>query len=118
VTATIRKASAALRAVLQRSKIELLKESRADEAVPCVRATATVAQIRRLAENKAVGAILFDDVSAINDLADSIAVARSDRAHAAGFDGTGIRVAIVGQVIGSTLSLIFESMFKTIIVNW
>ena len=49
--------------------------------MPCVRATATSAQIRRLAENKAVGAIHFDDVSAINDLADSIAVARSDRAH-------------------------------------
>ena len=33
-------------------------------------------------QNKAVGAIHFDDISAINDLGDSIAVARSDRAHA------------------------------------
>src|SRR5512132_1985816 len=113
VTATIRKASAALRAVLQRSKIKLLKESRADEVVPSVRATATVAQIRRLAENKAVGAILFDDVSAINDLADSIAVARSDRAHAAGFDGTGIRVAVFESGPSVTTNLVFAGRFTS-----
>ena len=59
VAATIRKASAALRTVLQRSKIKVLKESRSDEAVPFVRATATVAQIRDMAGNKAVGAILL-----------------------------------------------------------
>ena len=113
VTATIRKAAAALRAVLQRSKIKLLKESRADETVPCVRATATVAQIRRLAENKAVGAILFDDVSAINDLADLIAVARSDRAHAAGFDGTGIRVAVFESGPSVTTNLVFAGRFTS-----
>jgi hypothetical protein len=37
---------------------------------------------------------VFDDARAINDLGDSIAVARSDKVHALGFDGSGIRVAV------------------------
>jgi Subtilase family len=111
VLATIRKASAALRTVLQRSKIKVLKESRSDEAVPFVRATATVAQIREMARNKAVGAIYFDDVSAVTDLADSIAVARSDRAHLAGFDGTGIRVAVFESGPSVTTNLVFADRF-------
>ena len=111
VLATIRKASAALRTVLQRSKIKVLKESRSDEAVPFVRATATVAQIREMARNKAVGAIHFDDVSAVTDLADSIAVARSDRAHLAGFDGTGIRVAVFESGPSVTTNLVFADRF-------
>ncbi len=111
LAATLRKTSAALRTVLQRSKIGISREGQLDEAVPCIRATATVAQIRRLAENKAVGAILFDDVSAINDLGDSIAVARSDRAHLAGFDGTGIRVAVFEDGPSDTTNLTFANRF-------
>jgi hypothetical protein len=113
VAATIRKASAALRTVLQRSKIKVVKESRTDDAAPFVRATATVAQIRRLAGNAAVGAIYFDDVSAVNDLADSIAVARSDRAHALGFDGTGIRVAVFESGPNVTTNLSFAARFTS-----
>ena len=71
------------------------------------------AQILRLAANKAVGAILFDDVSAINDLGDSIAVARSDRAHSAGFDGTGIRVAVWEDGPSVTTNLTFAGRFTT-----
>ena len=113
VDATLRKTTAALRATLQRSKIGMAREGQLDEAVPCIRATATVAQIRRLAENKAVGAILFDDVSAINDLGNSIAVARSDRAHSAGFDGTGIRVAVFEDGPSDTTNLTFAGRFTT-----
>ena len=113
VAAVLRKASASLRAVLQRSEIKVLKEGRTDESIPCVRATATVAQIRNLAGNRAVGAIHFDDVSAINDLTDSIAVARSDRAHLAGFDGTGIRVAVWEDGPSVTTNLTFAGRFTT-----
>jgi hypothetical protein len=113
VAAALRKASASLRAVLQRSEIKVLKVSEADASIPCVRATATVAQIRKLAGNKAVGAIHFDDVSAINDLTDSIAVARSDRAHLAGFDGTGIRVAVFEDGPSVTTNLTFAGRFTT-----
>ena len=111
VDARIRKASADLRTALQRAKIEVVREKRTDETVPCVRASATVKQIRSLAENKAVGVILFDDVSEITDLGDSIAVARSDRAHAAGFDGTGIRVAVFESGPSVTTNLVFAGRF-------
>ena len=72
-----------VRTVLQRSKDRDREgERQVDEAVPSVRAIATVEQIRRAgAGTKSIGAIHLDDTSAINDLGDSIAVARSDRAH-------------------------------------
>ncbi len=110
---TLRKAGAGLRAALQRSKVELVKQDRPDEAVPCVRATATVEQIRSLAKSQAVGAILFDDTSAITDLGDSIAVARSNGAHLAGFDGTGIRVAVWEDGPSVTTNLAFAGRFTT-----
>ena len=113
VTATLRKASDGVRTILQRAQIDLAKEDKPDDAVPAVRATATVAQIRRLAESKAIGVILFDDVTAINDLGDSIAVARSDRAHLAGFDGTGIRVAVWEDGPSVTTNLTFAGRFTT-----
>jgi len=113
VTATLRKASDALRTILQRAQVEIAKDDTPDDAVPIVRATATVAQIRTLAANKAVGVIFFDDVSAINDLGDSIAVARSDRAHNAGFDGTGIRVAVWEDGPSVTTNLTFAGRFTT-----
>jgi hypothetical protein len=113
VVATLRKAGESLRATLQRAQIELPKDDKPDEALPFVRASATVAQIRRLAENKAVGVIFFDDVSAINDLGDSIAVARSDRAHLAGFDGTGVRVAVWEDGPSVTTNLTFAARFSS-----
>jgi hypothetical protein len=113
VIATLRKAGEGLRTVLQRAQIEMPKDQQPDEAAPFIRATATVAQIRRLAENKAVGVIFFDDVSHVTDLGDSIAVARSDRAHVAGFDGTGVRVAVWESGPSDTSNLTFAGRFTT-----
>lgn len=113
VLATLRKTGEALRTTLQRAQIEVAKDDKVDEATPFVRATATVAQIRRLAENKAVGVIFFDDVSAYNDLGNSIAVARSDRAQQAGFDGTGIRVAVWEDGPSVVTNLSFAGRFTT-----
>ena len=113
LAAQLRKASADVRTVLQRSKIKIAREGHVDEAVPSVRAVATVGQIRRLAQNKSIGAIHFDDTTAINDLGDSIAVARSDAAHAAGFDGTGIRVAVFEDGPSVTTNLSFANRFTT-----
>lgn len=111
VAAAIRRASASLRTALRRSKMENVRARQADEMMPFVRAGATPAQIRRLAENKAVGVILFDDPTVINDLGDSIAVARSDRAHTAGFDGSGIRVAVFEDGPSVTTNLSFAGRF-------
>ena len=113
VLATLRKAGESLRTTLQRAQVELAKSDTVDEAAPFVRATATVAQIRRLAESKAVGVIFFDDVSAFNDLGNSIGVARSDRAQLAGFDGTGIRVAVWEDGPSVLTNLSFAGRFTT-----
>jgi hypothetical protein len=88
---------------------------RADQAgdIPFVRAMATPAQIRKLADDDAVGVILFDDPTAIPDLGTSIAIARSDRVHAAGFDGTGIRVAVWEDGPSVTTNLTFAGRFTT-----
>lgn len=110
---TLRSAVAELTDALQRSKIELVAEDRPDDGVPCVRGTATVEQIRRLAESDGIGVIFFDDTSAITDLGNSIAVARSDRAHSAGFDGTGIRVAVWEDGPSVTTNLAFADRFTT-----
>ncbi len=113
VAESLRSAVAELRKTLQNAKLELAKEERPDEAIPCVRATATVAQIRSLATDKTIGAILLDDTTAINDLGDSIAVARSNSAHLAGFDGTGIRVAVWEDGPSVTTNLAFAGRFTT-----
>ena len=110
---TLRNASTDLRAVLQRVQAELVKESHTDDVVPSVRAIADVQQIRALAAAPEVGVILFDDTTAINDLANSIAIARSDRAHQAGFDGTGIRVAVWEDGPNDTTNLTFVGRFTT-----
>jgi hypothetical protein len=110
---TLRQPVAELRASLARSRIATAREQRPDDGVPYVQATATAEQIRRLAEIDAVGVIFFDDTSAVNDLGDSIAVARSDRAHLAGFDGTGIRVAVWESGPSVTTNLTFAGRFTT-----
>lgn len=113
VASIIRRASGSLRTALQRSKMEVITARQVDETMPFVRAISTPAQIRKLADNKVVGVILFDDPTAINDLVDSIAVARSDLAHIAGFDGTGIRVAVFEDGPSVTTNLSFAGRFTT-----
>ena len=68
-------------------KLPSQRETR-DDGVPAVHVTATPDQIRKLARSSTVGAVFLDDRTAITDLGDSIAVAHSDSAHNAGFDGT------------------------------
>ena len=80
---------------------------------PFIRASATADQIRELAASEIVGAIYFDDTTEILDLGNSIAVARSDQAHAAGFDGTGIRVAVWESGPSDTTDLDFEDRFTS-----
>jgi hypothetical protein len=89
--AVVRKAVTSLRRSLGRAQV---KVSGAEPAAPVVYAEATSDQIRRIAAMDAVGVVLFDDRTAILDLDDSIAVARSNAAHALGFDGTGVNVAV------------------------
>lgn len=109
----LRKQSAGLLKALQRYEIALSRDPGPDDGVPCVRLAATPAQLRALSQDKAVGVIHFDDVTAINDLGNSIAVARSDRAHTAGFDGTGVRVAVWESGPSDTTNLKFAGRFSS-----
>jgi hypothetical protein len=111
IGADIRKRSGQMREALGRYKIDLDKADAADEHAVPLRASATAEQIRALAHNDAVGAIHFDDRSAITDLGNSISIARTDRAHLAGFDGTGIRVAVWEDGPSDTTDLSFAARF-------
>jgi hypothetical protein len=113
VAASLEKSMTTLRKALQRRKVKVPRGGQADESVPFLRLTATAAQLRELARDENVGVIHFDDASAINDLKDSIAVARSDLAHNAGFDGTGIRVAVFESGPSDTTDLSFAGRFTS-----
>ena len=52
------------------------------------------AQILSLTHSNEIGSVHLNDSEAINDLSNSIAIARSDRVQGAGFDGKGVRVAV------------------------
>jgi hypothetical protein len=114
VTELVRRARGELATLLKRAGIESRPKTGSDaEDQPFIHATATVGQIRELAQSDLIGAILFDDTSEIPDLGDSIAIARSDRAHTAGFDGTGIRVAVWESGPSVTTNLVFANRFTT-----
>lgn len=107
------KAMGRLRTVLRRTKIQLPKADGGEEGFQPVRVVVSAAQIRGLARHEDIGGVFLDDPSAITDLGDSVAVARSDRAHLAGFDGTGIRVAVWEDGPSVTTNLDFEGRFTT-----
>ena len=52
------------------------------------------AQIMNLMHSDEVGSVHLNDSTAINDLSNSVAIARSDRVQGAGYDGKGVRVAV------------------------
>ena len=115
VTEQLKEARSGLADAARKAGVRFVKEAeaRADDGVPCISTEATVAQIRELARNEAVGAIYFDDQTVINDLANSINIARSSQAHLAGFDGTGIRVAVWEDGPRDTSDLDFEARFSS-----
>lgn len=108
------RARSAMVTSLRRAGIKLPSQRKSrDDGVPAVHVTATAEQIRKLGRMPSVGAVLLDDPTAILDLADSIAVAHSDTAHALGFTGTGIRVAVWEDGPSVTTNLVFAGRFST-----
>ncbi len=98
---------------LDRHGVSVRDDSRRDAGLPLVTAEVTAEQLRALSRDEAVGAIYFDDRTAINDLGDSIAIARSSQAHALGFDGTGVRVAVFEGGPSDTTNLSFERRYTS-----
>lgn len=103
----------ALMDVASKAGLRMAKREKPNPALPYISTEATVGQIRELARQDAVGAIFFDDRTARTDLANSISVAHSDQAHLAGFDGTGIRVAVWENGPKDTTDLVFAGRFSS-----
>lgn len=95
------------------AELGAVEEGRRDDDVPMVHASLTRAQIERLAREEAVGVVLLDDRTAVTDLGNSIAVARSDRAQNLGFDGTGVRVAVFEDGPSDTSNLQLAGRFTS-----
>jgi len=112
VAALIERARDTLQTAMRGARLEILQDETASDA-PFLRARMTAAQIRDLSGNEAVGVLHFDDPSEILDLGNSISVARSDLAHNAGYDGTGIRVAVWETGPSVTTNLVFADRFTT-----
>ena len=71
------------------------------------------AQIISLTHSNEIGSVHLNDSEAINDLSNSIAIARSDRVQGAGFDGTGVRVAVFEDGPSDLTDIPVASQFTT-----
>jgi Subtilase family len=87
-------------------------EARPFGSAPMVEAEVSVAQLRDLARSDAVGAVFLREEEAIEDLGTSISIARSDRAHNLGFDGTGIDVAVWEEGPDNVTNLDIDGRFS------
>jgi len=77
-----------------------------------VHATIMAKHVETLAQSNSVGAILLDDRNGIHDLADSIAIARSDQVRTnTGYTGEGVRVAVYEAGPSDTTDLKFEDRY-------
>jgi Subtilase family len=107
--ARVKRATAGLQRALRRRGLE----GRPAGIAPMVEAEVTVAALRQLARSDAVGAVFLREEEPVFDLGSSIAVARSDRAHTLGFDGTGVNVAVWERGPDSTTNLDIDGRFTT-----
>ena len=84
-----------------------------DELAPVVTMALPVSAIRGLARNASIGALLLHEEEGIDDLEDSIAVARSAVVHAAGETGAGVRVAVWENGPTSNADLVIAGRYET-----
>lgn len=88
------------------------REYRHDQIMPVVYASLTRAQIEELVKDREVVGVFLDEREGIMDLANSIAIANSDNAHALGIDGTGIKVAVWEDGPDVTTNLSISAAYK------
>lgn len=86
---------------------------RVDEAAPLVTIRVPASAVRGLANRDDVAGLFLHEVEGIEDLDDSIDVARSDVVHAAGETGSGVRVAVWEGGPTSTANLVIAGRFTT-----
>jgi hypothetical protein len=80
---------------------------RIDDVAPVVVVSLPAELVREMAESDLVAGVFLHRTEGIVDLTDSIAIARSDDAHSAGFTGSGVRVAVYedGPDVTTNLSI-------------
>ncbi|WP_378514976.1 S8 family serine peptidase [Nonomuraea dietziae] len=84
------------------------------DRVPLLQATLSADQIRALAQADTVGAIFLDNPTGVeDDLGDSIAVARTDKAHSLGYIGTDVTVAVWEGAPKSETDLAISARFTS-----
>jgi hypothetical protein len=91
-------------------KVEVV---RLDELAPMATIRANAATLRELAARDEVLGLFLHEEQGIDDLDDSIDVARSDVVHAAGETGSGVRVAVWEDGPTSTADLVIAGRFTT-----
>ncbi len=97
-------------AALQGNEAKLV---RVDEVAPVVVVSVPASRVRALAESDLVAGVFLHQTKGIEDLTASIAIARSDAAHTAGFTGTGVRVAVYEDGPDVTTNLDIEDRYTS-----
>jgi hypothetical protein len=90
-----------------------LKVVRVDDLAPVVVASMPASQVRAMAESDLVAGVFLHETEGVEDLSDSIAIARSGLAHTAGFTGSGIRVAVYEDGPDVTTNLDIEDRYTS-----
>ena len=91
---------------------ELGKNARMDQAAPVVYAELDPESIRRLAELQEVSMIFLYEPKGIDDLGNSIGIAQSDNAHALGYNGSNVKVAVYEQGPDDTSNLTITARYQ------
>lgn len=101
-----------LKEAMRRVGVKVGNESLGSMKIPYMRGKATTEQIRLLAEDKAVGAIFYDDPHTRINLSSSMAIARTNQAQALGFGGKEVRVAVWENGPSNLTNLHFTARFS------
>lgn len=84
-----------------------------DDLAPLVTLKVPAPALKKLAERDEVRAILLREEEGIEDLDDSIAIARSNTVHSAGETGSGVRAAVWENGPTSNADLVIAGRFRT-----
>lgn len=90
-----------------------LEVRRVDEHAPVVYGVMRSGAVRELAEHESVAAVFLHSEEGILDLTDAMAIANSDDAHSAGFNGTGVNVAVYEDGPDNTTNLAIAARYTT-----
>lgn len=91
---------------------EVGKNVRVDPGAPVIYAELDPQAIRRLADLQEVAMVYLYDPKGIDDLGNSIGIAQSDNAHALGYNGSNIKVAVYEQGPDDTTNLAITARYR------